>query len=104
MKGRVYIDNVVIGEFDIIIIDESMGVIGGQLITNENYNNYKLSIQKICDLKGISNVTDFNFKVLLSDNIELNPEGGIGVIDMKDFDEIEIQLGGIDLSLINLKK
>ncbi|MBE9597870.1 hypothetical protein [Pedobacter sp. MC2016-24] len=42
-----YIDNDKIGKVDFKIIDESMGAISGDLITNENYGKYKLTINNI---------------------------------------------------------
>ncbi|MGO4773908.1 hypothetical protein ACEN2I_19900 [Flavobacterium sp. W22_SRS_FK3] len=78
-----------------------MGGIGGNLIANDNYSKYRFAIQQHFDRKGVSNVEDFNFRILLEDNTELKPEGGIGVTDSADFDEIYVASVGLDLS--NLK-
>ena len=48
MKAFIYIDADKIGEVILEIIDESMGVIGGQLFNNENYEKYKYRIQQQC--------------------------------------------------------
>lgn len=98
MKGFLYIDNDIIGEVDFKIIDESMGGIGGDLIANENYKKYQPTIQQHFEKQGISNVDNFNFRILLGDNTELKPEGGIGVTDSADFDEIYVESAGLDLS------
>lgn len=104
MKCSLYIDNDKIGEVDLEVIDESMGVICGDLIPNENYRKYKPTIQQHFELKGISNVEDFNFKITLENGTELKPEGGIGIIDSVEFDELKVEAGGLDLSIFNSDK
>jgi hypothetical protein len=101
MKSFLYIENEKIGEVDFKIIDESMGVIGGELIANDNYKKYQSIIQKHFEDFGISNVENFNFRILLEDNSELKPEGGIGIINSKDFEEIYVESGGLDLTIFN---
>ncbi len=98
MKGFLYIDNDNIGEVNFSIIDESMGGIGGDLIANDNYKKYQPTIQQHFEKHGISNVDNFNFRILLEDNTELKPEGGIGVTDSANFDEIYVESVGLDLS------
>lgn len=98
MKAYLYIDNDKIGEVNFSIIDESMGGIGGDLIVNDNYKKYQPSIQQHFEKQGISNVDNFNFRILLEDNTELKPKGGIGVTDSADFDEIYVESAGLDLS------
>lgn len=98
MKGFLYIDNDKIGEVNFSIIDESMGGIGGNLIANDNYKKYQLTIQQHFEQQGISNTDNFNFRIILEDKTELKPEGGIGVTDSADFDEIYVESSGLDLS------
>lgn len=100
MKAYLYIDNYNIGEVSFSIIDESMGGIGGKLIANDNYKKYQLTIQQHFEKQGISNLDNFNFRIILEDNTELKPEGGIGVTDSADFDEIYVESAGLDLSKI----
>ncbi|MBN8686679.1 MAG: hypothetical protein J0M10_06665 [Chitinophagales bacterium] len=95
MIGQVYIDNEIIGEVDFRIIEETMGVIGGDLIPNSNYFKYQPTIQEHFEKNGISNIHDYNFRIIL-DEIELNPEGGIGITDSKEFNEIIVESGGLD--------
>jgi len=95
MLGYLFIDNENIGEVDFEIIAESMGVIGGELFPNDNYSKYQGTIQRHFERNGISNIHDFNFKIFL-DNLELKPEGGIGVTDSKEFNEIFVESGGLD--------
>jgi hypothetical protein len=98
MRAYLYIDNDKIGEVNFSVTDESMGGIGGDLITNDNYKKYQPTIQQHFEKQGISNVDNFNFRILLEDNTELKPEGGIGVTDSADFDEIYVESAGLDLS------
>lgn len=97
MKAYLYIDNENIGEVNFTITDESMGGIGGNLIANDNYKKYQATIQQHFEKQGISNVDDFNFRLLLPDNTELQPEGGIGVTDSKELDEIYVESAGLNL-------
>jgi hypothetical protein len=96
MKGFLYIDNDKIGEVDFKVVDESMGGIDGYLIAYDGYQKYKAAIQQLCDTKGISNSVDFNYRILLEDDTELTPAGGIGVSDHESLDEIYVESAGID--------
>jgi hypothetical protein len=98
MKVSLYIDNDNIGEVSFSIIDQSMGGIGGKLIPNDNYKKYRPTIQQHFERQGISNVNNLNFRIVLADNTELKPEGGIGITDSADFDEIYVESVGWDLS------
>ena len=101
MKGILYIDNDNIGEVSFSIIDDSMGGIGGNLIANDNYKKYQPTIQQHFEKQGISNIDNFNFRIVLADNSELKPEGGIGITDSADFDEIYVESAGLDSETMN---
>jgi hypothetical protein len=45
MKGYIYIDDNLIGEAFFKVIDESMGVVGGELIPSMLYDKYKSQLQ-----------------------------------------------------------
>jgi len=100
MKGTVFIDNEEIGFADFRVIDESMGVIQGELSPTENYIKYKKQIRELFDRKGIANIEDFNFKIVLEDSTILEPEGGIGITDSSGFDEILVESAGVDYKVI----
>lgn len=102
MRAFIYIDNDNVGEVMFVIIDESMGAIGGNLIANDNYKKYQPIIQKHFEKEGISNESHFNFRIILEDNTKLIPEGGIGLIDSINFDEIYVEAAGLDLSKFQL--
>lgn len=94
MKGFLLINNEKIGESNFTVIDETMGVIGGDLIAYESYDKYQIEIQKCCDKKGIANIHNFPFRIILSDGIEIFPFGGIGITDLPEFDEIYVESAG----------
>ena len=100
MIGTLYIDNVKIGEINFDIIDKSMGAIGGKLSADAAYGRYRTKIQHLYNLKGIANIDDFNLKIILIDGTIVNPNGGIGIIDSADFDEILVESSGIDSDII----
>lgn len=101
MKGILYIHDVNIGEVIFSITDENMGVIGGYLIANNKYKKYQLTIQQHFDKKGICNIDDLNFCIVLEDNSKLRLEGGIGITDSANFDEIYVESAGLDIEIIN---
>jgi len=100
MKAKIFITNDLIGETTFRITDESMGGIIGDLIPNENYKKYKTKIQFLTEENGIANISDFNFRILVDDKIELSPEGGIGITDMEEFNEILIESAGNNRKII----
>ena len=101
MKANLLIDKTEIGNIDLEIIDEFMGVLSGMLNPNKNYNEFKELIMNQFDEKGISNVNDFHYKLILENGYELNPEGGIGVTHSREFiDEIFVETAGNNLEKI----
>lgn len=101
MKGFLYIAKDKIGEIDFSVIDESMGVIGGTLHPNTKYMIYQSSIQKCYEQQGVANINQFNFRVVFEDNSVLNPEGGIGVTDAVNCEDIYVEAAGLDIEVIN---
>lgn len=73
------------------------GAVGGYLTPNQNYEKYRPKIQQHCKLRGISNSCDFESTLALKDGSVIVPEGGIGVTDIVEFDEIYVKAAGIDL-------
>lgn len=98
MKGLLYINIDLLGEVDFAVTDNSMGAIGGNLIPNNSYEIYRKKIQQLYEIKGIANIDDFDFKVYLN-NIIIITEGGIGVSDAHEFDEIYVEVAGVDLTI-----
>lgn len=102
MKAYLYVGDIKVGEVDLSVIDESMGAVGGYLLTNPNYKKYQSRIRQQYELQGISNVNDLDFRLLLYDETTtIDPSGGIGVTDSEDLDEIYVEAAGLDLAAIS---
>jgi hypothetical protein len=97
MKCSIFIDNKKIGEAELIIIDESMGAIGGIFIPNDAYFKFQTLVQDQCDKKGISNISDFNYRIALPEDIDLNSKGGIGISHVQGINEIYVDSAGLDV-------
>ena len=104
VTANLFIDDSELGLVQFKIIDESMGVIGGQLIYNSTYLNFRNDIQKASGFKGVANSDDFEFSVWINNKIKLIPEGGIGVTDLDGFDEVYVEVGGLNEESINYFK
>lgn len=95
MKGKVYIGDDWIGDADFRILDDSMGVIGGELEISGLYQQYQVRIQEHCKEKGISNSHDLSYRLLLHE-MEVQAEGGMGIMDFPEYGEITVEAGGLD--------
>jgi len=104
MKGYIYIDSDLIGEANFKVIDESMGVIGGDMLPSVLYDHYKKQIQDLYENKGIANIDDLNFKIILENETQLDPEGGIGITHSPEFKVIYIDAAGLDVKTISMIK
>ena len=100
MKGYLYIGDDRLGEVDFKVIDEGMGAIGGKLDMFPTYEKYKKQIQNLYEDKGIANVEDFDFRIVLWNNTILKPVGGVGVTDSTEFDEIYVEAAGLHFEII----
>ena len=101
MECKVFIGEELIGNVTFEIVDESMGGISGNLIVNQNYEKYQKDVQKQTNENGISNIENFNYRITTKNNIEIQAEGGIGISDFKEFNEIIIESAGIDLKIFD---
>jgi hypothetical protein len=101
MLGSLYIDDLKIGEVYFKIIDEPMGAIGGELTANSTYEIYRSRIQNLWKTKGIANISDFNFKIIIN-GIAIEPEGGIGVTEMPGLKEIYVEAAGLSEVVIKM--
>ena len=96
MKCSIFINNEKIDEANLVIIDESMGAIGGVFIPNDAYLKFQTLVQDQCDKKGISNISDFNYRISLPENIDVDPAGGIGITDVQGVSEIYVDSAGLN--------
>lgn len=99
MKCFLYIDNELIGTVDFKVIDESMGVISGDLVPSNNYRKFQIEVQQHFEAKGIANAEDFKFRITLADGTEIKSEGGIGIVDSGNVDEVIVEAAGVNLSM-----
>ncbi len=106
MEGRIFIDKSEIGIVEFKIIDESMGAIGGDFVSTEKYRKFKSEVQKLTEKNGNANSQNFNFRIIV-ENTELNPIGGICLIDSEEFAEMYLDAAGIsqsELEKVKVKK
>ena len=99
MECKVFIGEELIGNVTFEIIAETMGGISGKLLVNPNYGKYQKIIQKQTEKNGISNSENYNYRITTKNNIEIKPEGGIGINDFIEFNEIIIESAGIDFKI-----
>src|SRR5438045_4171674 len=101
MKGYLLINDEQVGYVELKIIDESMGVIGGNVIPLPAYARYKAQIQDLFETKGIANIHDFDFSFEINGE-KVKAEGRIGLIDSAEFNEIEVAVAGVNEEIVNL--
>ena len=104
MKGFLRLDDETIGEFDVKVIDEGMGAIGGDLSVYPAYEKYRKRIQALYGLHGNANSDDFNFEIILDDGQIVRTEGGVSVTDAPEFGERLVDVAGIDYKIIERVK
>ena len=100
MKGTIYINNEEIGFADFKIVDQAMGVIQGIMTPTELYIKYVKEIQNLYVKKGIANMEDFDFKVILVDKTVLEPAGGIGITDASELNELIVEVAGVGEAML----
>lgn len=98
MNGYLKLNEVVLGEINLKLIDETMGVIGGTLIPHSEYFNYQNNFQTICENKGIPNSDDFPFSLEIPNVIKIG--NGIGVTDIAGIADVEIEAVGLPYEVL----
>lgn len=106
IPAKLYADEEVLGNLNMGLTDDIMGVLSGQLEPNESFNKYRtflrntLTEDKQDNLIRINNFTkQNNFKVITDDGIELkDPVAGLIIYDFEN-EPIEVELNGIDNEL-----
>lgn len=99
MNGYLRLNEVVLGEINLKIIDNGMGVIGGTLIPYSNYFNYQNDFQKICESKGIANSDDYSFSIEVPNVFKINE--GIGITDVAGFSDVEVEAVGLSFEVLS---
>ncbi len=98
MKAQIFIDTDIIGVAELSIIDESMGVLGGQVFAFPAYQKYRLRVQQETDSKGGANSEDFPLIIINEKGFVLKAQGGVMLIDSSEFDELSVEVSGVNLS------
>jgi hypothetical protein len=93
MNGYLKLGDVILGEVNFKVIDETMGVVSGILKPYPEYFSYQNKFQNIVDGKGIVNSSDFEFSVDIP-NIDKITDG-IGITDVKEYEDIEVEIVAI---------
>ena len=102
MKAQIFIDTDRIGEVELTIIDESMGVLGGQVIVLPNYQKYRLRVQQETNSKGGANSEDFPLRLINEKGFVLKAQGGVMLIDSPEFEELSVEVSGVNLSELQM--
>jgi len=101
LVAELYIDEILLGTLYLEVTDLAMGALSGILIPGENYQRFKNEFQQITESKGLVNSDDFNLNVRIENNLKMEPEGGIALYDFKKFDEIQVDVAGLDSDVIS---
>jgi hypothetical protein len=98
LKVQIFIDKDRIGEANLNVIDEFMGVLGGQVTFFPEYEKYRSLVQRETFSKGGVNVDDLPFSIVSEKGSVLQAKGGVMLIDSPEFDEFSVEIAGVDLS------
>lgn len=99
MVTKIYSNKTLIGTTDLRIIDDSMGVLSGEFIPNEDYSRIRESVWKF----NSKNDKDFDLWNSLRLNVQLGngyfiyPIGGISIGDVRELkkEKIDIEIAGV---------
>ncbi len=99
MQSKVYSNKILIGKADLSISDDSMCVLSGEFIPNEDY----LAIRELIWKFNTTNDKDFDLWKSLRLNVQLengyflHAIGGISILDVQEFKEekIDIEIAGV---------
>ena len=99
MKSNIYSNKILIGTSDLQITDESMGVVSGIFIPNENYNSIKENVWRFHSSKSNDNYSileRLRLNTQLENGLFLNPMGGFLITDIEELpnEEIEFEIVG----------
>jgi hypothetical protein len=102
MKAQIFIGSDRIGETFLSVIDESMGVLSGQVTASPEYEKYRFRIQQETESKGGANAELFPFRIVTEKGLILQAQGGITFIDSPQYDEFSVEVAGVDLLNLNV--
>lgn len=99
MQTKIYSNKILIGTADLSIMDDSMGVLSGEFIPNEDYFKIRDKVWKF----NSTNDKDFDLWKSLRFNAQLDngyfiyPIGGISIWDVQELkdEKIDIEIAGV---------
>ncbi len=99
MQTKIYSNKILIGKTELSISDDSMGVLSGEFIPNEDYKTIREIVWKF----NSTNDKDFELWKSLRLNVQLengyflHSIGGISIWDVQEFkdDKIDIEIAGV---------
>jgi hypothetical protein len=99
MKSKIYSNKKLIGTSELQITDESMGVVSGKFIPNENYEEIRKTIWKFHDSNSnniFEELERLRINCQLENEIFLYPIGGFLITDLEDLpnEDLEFEAAG----------
>ena len=98
MKVKIYSNKKIIGTSELQITDESMGVVSGKFIQNENYKEIRKSIWSFHDSTSrgkYNELKKLRLNVQLENGRFLYPIGGFLITDLQELENEELELEAI---------
>ena len=102
MKAQIFIGGERIGEANLNVVDESMGVLSGQVTASPEYEKYRSRVQQETEFKGGANIEMFPFSIVNEKGSVLQAQGGITLIDSPQYGEFSIEVAGVDVLNFNV--
>jgi len=115
MKAKIYSNKKLIGTSDLQITDESMGVVSGKFIPNENYDKIRKTIWEFHNSTSNSNFDELEklrINAQLKNEVFLYPIGGFLITDIEKLPKEELEFEAVgnyrhvieDIFLVNPAK
>ena len=102
MEIQLFAGAVNLGSIEAAVIDESMGVVGGRLNPSTAYfSNFQAFFRFNTESVNWEKMAALDLKAVLKSHKVINCAGGICITDVEGFDEIEVEVCGLDQQIIN---
>jgi hypothetical protein len=98
MKVTLLTKHIRLGDFEVKILDESMGVVGGLLHPTKAYlEEYQSLFREHLVRADFKRLAQLQLKAITQQGEELKPEGGIVITDVAEYaNEITVEVCGLD--------
>ena len=102
MEIQLFTGTVNLGSIEAAIVDESMGVIGGTLNPSTAYfSNFQSFFRLNTETVNWDKLAALDLTAILKPHEVINCAGGICITDVEEFDEIEVEVCGLDQQMLN---